>query len=146
MARRFVTVFLVAFVVCGLAGFEAWPLTGWRLFADARRPVQHAWRAVAVAPDGRAAPIDFRSLPAGYAGDVQVLRGFPRLTDPQRAAVCDAWAGGLRERGRAVDEIRIESTVTDLGDRRGDRGAPPAATLRWTCRVGDGPATVEAAG
>jgi hypothetical protein len=34
--RRFVAVFLAAFVVCGIFGLEAWPLTGWRLFADAR--------------------------------------------------------------------------------------------------------------
>ena len=30
-ARWFVGVFLGLFLLCGVAGFEAWPLTGWRL-------------------------------------------------------------------------------------------------------------------
>ena len=47
-ARRFVAAYLAVFLVCGLAGFEAWPLTGWRLFADARPARQPGFQAVTV--------------------------------------------------------------------------------------------------
>src|ERR671914_45223 len=95
-ARRFVAAYLAVFLVCGLAGFEAWPLTGWRLFADARQARQ------------------------------------PRF----QAAVCQAWAEAVRDRGGEVAEVRIYQTVTDVSRRVGDRGAPPERTLRFTCRDG----------
>jgi hypothetical protein len=132
-ARLAALAFLAAFVICGLFGFEAWPLTGWRLFADARERVQHGRLAVAVDPAGTERAIPFAELPAGFQGQVQVLRGFDALGDGARAAVCDAWAGALRARGWAVAEIRIDDTVTDVGDRRGQRGAPPRRTPRWVC-------------
>jgi hypothetical protein len=150
LGRRVAVAFLVAFVVCGLGGFEAWPLTGWRLFADARQRVQHARLAVAVDMAGAERPIPFAELPAGFHGNVQVLRGFGALPVARQAAVCDAWAGALRARGWLVAEIRIDDTVTDVGDRRGprsaSRGAAPRRTPRWVCRLGPGPTQVASAG
>ena len=145
-ARRFALAFLAAFVICGLFGFEAWPLTGWRLFADARQRVQTSRLAVAVDAAGVERPVPFRELPAGFQGNVQVLRGFDELPAGQQAAVCDAWAGALRDRGWRVAEIRIDDTVTDVGDRRGRRGGPPARTPRWVCVLGPGATRVVAAG
>ena len=34
--RVFVWIFLAAFMICGAAGIEAWPLTGFRLFSHLR--------------------------------------------------------------------------------------------------------------
>jgi hypothetical protein len=135
-ARWFVGAFLAAFVLCGIAGFEAWPLTGWRLFADARQARQPGFQAVTVDPAGRETPIPFRDLPAGYQGNVQVLNGFADLPAVRQAAVCQAWAEAVRGRGGAVAELRIYQTLTDVSAREGDRGAPPARTLRFTCRPG----------
>jgi hypothetical protein len=135
-ARWFVGVYLALFVVCGVAGFEAWPLTGWRLFADARQVRQAGFQAVTVDRGGRESPVPFRDLPAGYHGDVQVLKGFAGLPAGRQAAVCQAWAGAVRDRGGEVAEVRIYQTVTDVSRRVGDRGAPPARTLRFTCRPG----------
>jgi hypothetical protein len=145
-ARWLAVAFLAAFVLCGLFGFEAWPLTGWRLFADARQRVQTGRLAVAVDPAGIERPVPFADLPAGFQGDVQVLRGFDGLTDGQRAAVCDAWAAALRARGWRVAEIRIDDTLTDVCDRRGLRGAPPRRVPRWVCRSHLGPTLVVPAG
>jgi hypothetical protein len=141
-ARWFVGAYLAVFVVCGVFGFEAWPLTGWRLFADARQARQPGFQAVTVDADGRETPVPFRDLPAGFQGDVQVLRGFADLPPARQAAVCQAWAQEVRARGGEVAEIRIYATVTDVSDRVGDRAAPPTRALRFTCR----PRTADAAG
>jgi hypothetical protein len=137
-----VAAYLAVFLVCGVAGFEAWPLTGWRLFADARQARQPGLQAVTVNRAGRETPVPFRELPAGFQGDVQVLKGFAGLPPQRQAAVCEAWATAVRDRGGEVDAIRIYQTVTDVSRRVGDRGAPPERTLRFTCRDGG----VDAAG
>lgn len=134
--RRFVAVFLIAFAACGVIGIEVWPLTGWRLFADARERIQIGWQATAVDAQGHEQPIDFRQLPAGFQGNVQVLGGFASLDTGEQAAVCDAWAAALRERDQDVTAIRIYTTRTDVGDRQGERGAPPERTLRYVCTDG----------
>jgi hypothetical protein len=141
-ARWFVGAYLAVFVVCGVAGVEAWPMTGWRLFADARQARQPGFQAVTVDGDGRETPIPFPRLPAGYRGDVQVLKGFAGLPPARQAAVCQAWAEAVRDRGGEVAEVRIYQTVTDVSRRAGDRGAPPARTRRFTCR----PRSADAAG
>jgi hypothetical protein len=127
-ARWFVGAYLATFVVCGVAGLEAWPLTGWRLFADARQARQPGFQAVTVDRAGQETPIPF--------ADVQVLKGFAGLPTERQAAVCQAWATAVRERGGEVAEVRIYQTVTDVSRRVGDRGAPPERTLRFTCRPG----------
>jgi hypothetical protein len=141
-ARWFVGGFLAVFLVCGVAGFEAWPLTGWRLFADARQARQPGFQAVTTDADGRETPIPFRDLRAGFRGDVQVLKGFASLPSARQAAVCQAWAREVRARGGEVAELRIYATVTDVSDRAGDRAASPTRTLRFTCR----PRSADAAG
>ena len=93
-------------------------------------------RALRVDADGRETPIPFRDLPVGYHGDVQVLKSFGGLPRDRQAAVCQAWAEAVRTRGGAVAEVRIYQTLTDVSRRVGDRGAPPARTLRYTCRPG----------
>jgi hypothetical protein len=131
--RWFVAAFLAAFLVCGVAGIEAWPLTGWRLFADARRPVQAGWEAVTVDAAGRETPLPFRDLPAGFHGNVQVLKGFAGLGPGRQAAVCRAWSDAVRARGGQVEAVRVYRTVTDVSRRVGGRAAPPTRELRWTC-------------
>src|SRR6266511_3523031 len=83
-ARRFVWAFLAAFVIAGVFGIEAWPLTGWRLFADARTAKQVSWQGVTVDAAGRA-----------RGGDVRAVRIYQVETDVSRR-VGDRAARGTR--------------------------------------------------
>jgi len=143
-ARRFVWGFLAAFVIAGVFGFEAWPLTGWRLFADARTAGQVSWEAVTVDSAGRERPIPWNDLPVRFRGNVQVLKGFENLRPGKQVAVCAAWAEGVRARGGDVRAVRIYRVETDVSRRAGDRAAPGTRSLRFTCadgtvRSGGGP-------
>ncbi len=108
--RRLVAAYLAAFVVCGLFGVEAWPLTGWRLFADARPARQAGWQAVTADAAGRETPIPFRDLPIRFHGAV-------------------------RARGAQVEAVRVYRTTTDVSRRVGPRGTPPERSLYWTCPI-----------
>ena len=135
-ARWYAGVFLAAFVVAGLVGIEAWPLTGWRLFADARTARQVSWLATTVDSTGHEAPIPFADLPAGFHGNVQVLKGFATDRPERQLAVCQAWTDAVRARGVDVREVRIYQVRVDVSRRAGDRGAPGERTLRYVCSGG----------
>src|SRR6266511_4560771 len=87
-ARRFVWAFLAAFVIAGVFGIEAWPLTGWRLFADARTAKQVRWQGVTVDAAGRERPIPWDALPFSFCVNVQVCNGFEQLCFGWQADVC----------------------------------------------------------
>jgi hypothetical protein len=140
--RRFVWAFLAAFVIAGVFGIEAWPLTGWRLFADARTAEQTSLQAVTVDAAGREHPVPWNDLPVRFRGNVQVLKGFPGLSPRQQVAVCAAWADGVRALGGDVRAVRIYRVTVDVSYRAGDRAAPGQRSLRFTCRDG----TVQASG
>lgn len=127
--RRSLTLALVAAVaVCGLAGLEAWPLTGWRLFSERRGPVAVRYEARAADSAGSEAPIPFGSLPHGYSGSNPVLERMAAQAAPQREEVCMAWAGATAAlTGVPVAEVRVYRVADDLRDRSRQ------ASLAWTC-------------
>src|SRR6266511_1677784 len=94
-ARRFVWAFLAAFVIAGVFGIEAWPLTGWRLFADARTAKQVSWQGVTVDAAGRERPIPWDDLPVRFRGDVRAVRIYQVEPDVSRR-VGDRAARGTR--------------------------------------------------
>jgi hypothetical protein len=127
-------VFLASFVLAGVLGIEAWPLTGWRLFADVRRPEQTAVRAYVVDPNGAERLLPFARLPQPYSGSTQVLNGLLRLPPNEREAVCAAWAAGARDIGLRVAGIRVYRLAWDVSLREGRRSAPPAdRTMLFAC-------------
>jgi hypothetical protein len=123
--RAFVGLFLVAFLGCGLLGIEAWPLTGWRLFADVRTDHQEAYRVFAVDPDGREYRIPFGRLPSSYRGVVQVLNGLPDLRSSERDDVCDAWAEAVERAARPVEGVRVYRVAWELSERDDGRASGP---------------------
>ena len=141
-ARRFVWTFLVLFVIAGVFGIEAWPLTGWRLFADSRPARQASFQAVTVDAAGGEHAIPWSRLPVRYRGDVQVLKGFEGLRPERQVVVCDAWADGVRGLGGQVSQVRVYRVETDVSRRSGDRAVSGTRELRFTCADG----TVRASG
>ena len=119
---------MAAVALSGLAGLEAWPLTGWRLFSERRGPVAVRFEARAVDAAGSEAAIPFGSLPNGYSGSNPLLERMAGQAPPQRQGVCRAWVEattGLT--GVPVAEVRVYRVADDLRD--GSR----QASLAWTC-------------
>src|SRR6266536_519518 len=89
-ARRFVWAFLAAFVIAGVFGIEAWPLTGWRLFADARTAKQVSWQGVTAAPAGRSPSARPGRVPSGHAAGTSARCGSTRSRPTSRAGSATA--------------------------------------------------------
>ena len=111
--------FLTVFALCGLAGIEAWPFSGFRLFSNLRTDRIAGWE-VTVADHGDA---DEHDVSFGERSWVHVAAGMAQLPDEQRMAVCRAW---VHERG--VD-VRIYRTWTPIG------GGPVSRELRASCEL-----------
>jgi hypothetical protein len=139
-ARWFVRLFLVAFVVCGVFGIEAWPLTGWRLFSHLRTDHRTTWQATVVGIHGEESALEFGRLPLRFHGFVLLMRDYPDITESQRTEMCVAWTGEARAAlAEDVAEIRVYRVDEDLLPRAGSRPAEPAIrTLLFTCEEGDG--------
>ena len=101
--RVFVGCFLGIVVLFGAVGFEAWPLTAFRLFSVARDDTRTSWEARTVDADGRETAFDQQDLPLGYRLAEWPLTEFPSSSDATRAEVCRGIARGARDAGREVE-------------------------------------------
>jgi hypothetical protein len=133
-ARWFVGAFLLAFVVCGLTGIEAWPLTGWRLFSHVRTEHQTTWRAAAVDAAGGERGVAFAGLPVAYKGFTLIMSRFDELSVARREETCRAWARAVGRSGQDIESLRLYRLDRDLVPRRAGRPATPAGqTLAYEC-------------
>jgi hypothetical protein len=130
--RAFVWTFLAVFVVCGVAGLNLWPFTGWHLFSHVRTDRITAWEITTVDGVGQELAVAFADLHAGYRSSSHVAAGLAGLSEAQRLDVCRAWASADPER-RHVVEVRvyaIEESLRDPGVR--------TRQLRHACKVAGG--------
>jgi len=128
MRRRLTWGLVGAVAVCGLAGVEAWPLTGWRLFSELRGPVATRYEARALAADGSEAVVPFARLPHSYSGSGPLLEEMAGQRPEQREPACGAWASATaRLTGAPVLEVRVYQVADDLRDES------TRAALAWTC-------------
>jgi hypothetical protein len=126
--------FLTAFIVCGLAGIEAWPLTGFRLFSHLRHEETVSWERSAVDADGRERAVTFAGLPDGYRSFVLVVKSFQASPKDQRDAMCRTWVDGLRRLDGGVRAMRVYEVDRSLLPRRdGHSAAEPKKRLVFTC-------------
>jgi hypothetical protein len=140
-ARAFVAVFLTAFVLCGVLGIEAWPLTGWRLFSNLRAQHQTSWQVVTFDRAGQERPLPYSRLPRRYRNFTLIMRDFPRLPATEQAAVCRTWADAVRQLGQDVVGVRIYQVERDLSRREDRLATATARRLRYVCGEQGGPAS-----
>jgi hypothetical protein len=106
-ARILVAVLLVLLLVPGLIGFDAWPLTGWRLFSVARDAEQTRWVVEAVAEDGGRRIVSLEELPLRYRHAEWPMAELPGASEARRDAVCEALAGAVVEAVPGTVEVVI---------------------------------------
>ena len=97
LARWLVGGLFVLLLVPGLVGFDAWPLTGWRLFTPGpgRRPRPAGWWRPST-PTGRRL-VDLEELPLRYRHAEWPMADLPGASTDRRQAVCRALAGAVAD-------------------------------------------------
>lgn len=128
------TLILAAFLICGVFGVEAWPLSGFRLFSAPRGSTSTGWRLVAVGPDGLERSVSVWRLGAAYRGFGFVAQTFGDLSPADQAATCEAWLRATGSLGIDAQMLRIGNIHLPLVPRN-ERGPllEPRVTVVATC-------------
>lgn len=106
-ARVLVGVLLVLLLVPGVVGFDAWPLTGWRLFSLSRDDDQTRWVLQATTAGGEQRIVSLEELPLGYRHAEWPMADLPGDPPARRDAVCQALADAVVEADPATVELAI---------------------------------------
>jgi hypothetical protein len=132
--RRFVAVLLGLLLVAGLVGFEAWPLTGWRLFSLARGPEQVHWEIDAIDADGGSTTVDLDRLPMAYHLAEWPLADLADADEAQRDEVCRALLGGVRDEIPGTVAVAIVRNHQRMVERQGEFEVVDDRQPLHTCR------------
>lgn len=139
-ARWFVAVLFALLLVPGVVGFDAWPLTGWRLFSLSRDESQNRWVVHAVDAGGDVAIVSLEELPLGYRHAEWPMADLPGASDERRQAVCRALADAVGEARPGTVEVRIAKDAQTLVERDGEWVLTHDPEVVATCPpAGDGP-------
>lgn len=115
--RRFVATLLVLLCVPGLAGFELWPITGWKLFSATRDATQTRWVLEAIDEAGTTSVVDPDELPYGFRNAEWPMSRLPGASDATRAAVCEALLEATVEARPGTVAVRVVRDRQELVDR-----------------------------
>ena len=119
-ARWLVGVALVLLLVPGVIGFEAWPLTAWRLFSLSRDADQTRWLLDAVDDEGTARTVSLEELPLRYRHAEWPMAELPGASEQRRDDVCTSLADAVAEVHPSTVELRIvrdrQTLVEDAGE------------------------------
>lgn len=105
--RRLVLGALALLLTAGVIGFEAWPLTAWRLFSLSRRDQQTMWVLHATSPQEPARVLDLEELPLRYRHAAWPMAELPGASDERRDEVCRALLEPALEVVPGLTELRI---------------------------------------
>ena len=106
-ARILVAVLFVLLLVPGLIGFDAWPLTGWRLFSKSRGPEVTRWVIEAVDQDGSSRVVSLEELPLRYRHAEWPMSELPGASEAKKTAVCEALLTPVRNILPGTEELVI---------------------------------------
>jgi hypothetical protein len=133
-ARPFVAALLVALVVSASVAVNPWPFSNWELFSRLRSDRQTRWQEVAVDSGGHVHDYVVSSLPAAHQEVVGLADDHSQGWADEHNAICAQSLGaGPVSLGPRAQVVRIYYLTWRLGDRRGERAAPPRRTLELTC-------------
>ena len=119
-ARILVGILFLLMLVPGVIGFDAWPLTGWRLFSLSRGAEQSFWVLEAVDADGDRRVVSLEELPLRYrhaAWPMAELRG---ASDDERDELCTALFNAVVDVHPDTDELVIARDDARLVERDGE--------------------------
>lgn len=137
-SRMVIWIYLAAFSICGVFGFELWPMTGWRLFADARKQHSASWQPQVEFTDGTSDALQLNT--AGSTDIPFLISRLHQLPQNDRNDLCAQLSAiaddNEREGNRALERILIYKSTHNLDDRDGDKSAPPKQELAFTCQDG----------
>lgn len=119
-ARIFVAVLFVLLLVPGVVGFDAWPLTGWRLFSLSRDADQTRWVLEAVDTAGDRRVVSLEELPLGYRHAEWPMAELPGASRERRDAVCVALADAAADVVPDLQELVIARDHAQLVERGGE--------------------------
>lgn len=137
-ARWLVGAVLVLLLVPGLIGFEAWPLTGWRLFSLARDDTQTRWVLQAVDEAGSARLVSLEELPLRYRHAEWPMADLPGASPERRQDVCEALLGAVVDVEPGTAELHIARDRARLVERQSEWVVVDDLEVVHTCRP-DGP-------
>ena len=136
-AHWLVGALLALLLVPGLIGFDAWPLTGWRLFSLARDETQTRWVIEAVDDDGSARIVDLEELPLRYRHAEWPMSDLAGASTERRQAVCEALLGAVVAVEPTTAELHIARDRARLEERDGEWTAIDDLEVVHTCRPAD---------
>ena len=119
-ARWFVGFLFVLLLVPGVIGFDAWPLTGWRLFSLSRDESQNRWIVQAVDARGDVSTVSLEELPLGYRHAEWPMADLPGASERQRQRVCQALADEVGRVRPGTTEVRVAKDAQTLVERDGE--------------------------
>lgn len=132
-ARRLVVVALVLLLVPGLIGFEAWPMSAWRLFSLARGDRQTQWLIDAVASDGSVRTVSLEELPLRYRHAAWLMAELPRASARRREDVCQALLDVTVDVVPELLEVQIVRDRQRLVERNNEWVVTHAPEVIHTC-------------
>jgi hypothetical protein len=120
--RWFVGILLTLLLVPGLIGFDAWPLTAWRLFSLSRGDTQLRWEIEAVDRSGDVRQVDLDELPFAFHLAEWPLATLdePGSSDGDRDRVCRALLEGVTDELPATTGITIVRNDRRLTEQDGE--------------------------
>jgi hypothetical protein len=136
-ARWFVGFLLLALVVPGVIGFEAWPLTGWRLFSLSRDDSQTAWVLEAVDGGGATQIVELEELPLRYRHAEWPMAELPGASAARQESVCQALLGAVVDVEPGTVALNITRDRQQMVERAGEWTVTHDPEVIHTCQVGE---------
>jgi hypothetical protein len=145
-ARVFVAILFVLLLVPGVIGFDAWPLTGWRLFSLSRDEDQTRWVLEAVDGDGGRRVVSLEDLPLRYRHAEWPMAELPGASATRRDEVCAALLDAVVEVDPSTVELALSRDHARLVEDDGGWTTEHDVEEFHTCRPDGGSGTPDDAG